>query len=163
MTKDLGFLLHTLAPNTDQSELERSIMTAIVEPALSLAHKLHLSVDKYSIKWTPYHTSPWEKRQAMRVDLSQYDCVDLLTGRNVRFPVKGKIITYVFDLCPSLELQTAQAQYLGQPKVLKKAKVLVAVTSEEKGVFDPRLPNSGEFFTVFGRIEDRFTRGRYFG
>lgn len=132
-----------------------SLLKSIVDPCLDLAHKLHLSVDKYSIRWTPYHTANWEQRQTMTLDLSQFECVDLISGRTIKFPPRGKLLTYLFDLSPGLVLETAQAQFFGEPKILKKPKILVAATKEEDGFYDPPLPRHGDPITLLGHMEEK--------
>jgi len=91
----------------------------------------------------------------MALDLSQFECVDLISGRTIKFPAKGKNITYLFDLSPGLVLEVAQAQYFGEPKILRRPRILVAATKEEDGFFDPQLPRAGDPFTLLGWMEER--------
>lgn len=91
----------------------------------------------------------------MPLDLSQFECVDLLSGRTIKFPLKGKNLTYLFDLAPGLVLEIAQAQYFGEPKILRRPRILVAATEEEDGFFDPQLPRPGDPYTLLGWMEER--------
>lgn len=159
---DLIHTLHIFAPRLDQEAMGASLITSIIDPCLTLAHKLHLSVDKYSIRWTPYHTATWEQRQTMKLDLTQFECVDLIGGRTFKTQPKGKLFTYICDLAPGLVLEKAQAQFNGEPKILKKPRVLVAVTKEEDGFYSPKLPKQGEPCTLLGWMEEKLqSRNRF--
>ena len=98
----------------------------------------------------------------MSLDLSQFECLDLLGGRTIKFPPKGKLLTYICDLAPGLVLERAQAQYFGEPKILKKPRILVAVTKEEDGFYQPVLPRHGDPYTLLGWMEEKLqSRNRY--
>ena len=66
---------------------------------------------------------------------------------------RGKI-TYLFDLCPALVLETVKKEFFAEPKVLVKPRILVAATKEDKGPFVVPRPVKGEPVTLLGYVEE---------
>ena len=133
-----------------------SVQSAIIGPAISLAHKLQLSVDKYTVWWSPHHRLRLEERPSMPYEFSNFECINLLrSGQTLKFPVQGRILTYMFDVTPGLFLEPAKAETFADPKVLKRPKILVAATQEEAGPYRPSVTRQGESATLLGWLEEK--------
>src|SRR5438045_3992340 len=62
LTGDLTEMLRILAPAANAHNLATSIYKDIIEPAFTLAHKLSLSVDLFTIEWSPFHNLKSDQR-----------------------------------------------------------------------------------------------------
>lgn len=128
ITRDLGNMLAIFRPHGDRanSAFFSSIEKFIVEPALSLAHKFQLSVNKFSVTWE----TPKNGSRDLR-DYSDFECVNLLkNGRIIKPQHAIGDITYLFDLTPALILEVAKADSFAEPKLVNKGKVLVAAVKK---------------------------------
>jgi hypothetical protein len=155
------FLPHS-DPKSNSKKLAQSIQTAIIEPAMQLAHKLHLSVDRFTVEWTQLMRTKIEERSSIQTDYNRYECMDLLRpGKLLKFPSQvqreggREYITYLFDISPGLVFESVKADNFGEPKVLKKARILVAVTKEEQGPYLPPKLHPSENASVLGWLEEK--------
>ena len=131
-------VLSLFQPRSDISGFTRLVQSTIIEPALQLAHKMHLSVHEFSLRYTSYHSTKSEERHPLRREWSQFDCVSLSPpGKVQRPPIADVIFTYLFDLSPELVFRAVKADSFAEPRVLKRGRVLVAVTPEEHGPYYP--------------------------
>jgi hypothetical protein len=153
LTTSLTQMLRIFIPRADRKEFQSSVRTSIVERAIELAHRLQLSVDKYEVNWTPYsrhggHNMP---------DAHQFECVNLLAGgKIIKFPA-GEMtsqrahITHLLDIYPGLYCRNVKSDGYSESKVLKKPKVLVAMSKLEEPPFQPRPPIEANV-TLLGSI-----------
>ena len=147
-------MLQLFLPRSDHHKLRHSVQSDMIEPALQLAHKLHLSVDDFHVEYTSYHRKPLEERRTLSRESSQFECVTISPpGKLVKFPVPEGILTYLFDLSPELVFRAVKTASFGEPRVLKRARVLVAVTKEEHGPFTALPLRSKEPPTLLGWMD----------
>ena len=69
-----------------------------------LAHKMHISVDKFSFEWSVLQRTKPDKRFVSPRDFDVFEAVDI-TGRTLKFPAAAEglgHITYLFDICPKM-------------------------------------------------------------
>lgn len=110
----------------------------IIEPACRLAHNLHLSVDLFTLPWTPYARMRPGYRARAPPNFRQFECTDMLAqGKVLKCPRGQKTspeenIDYILDIFPGLCCQKVKCDVLSDVKVLRKPKVLVAVTGREQ-------------------------------
>jgi hypothetical protein len=120
-------MLKILAPRANTGRLQTSIRSIIIEPAFTLAHKMHLSVDQFTIEWSQFHNLQTDQRTYFKTeDISEFEFVDLASHRTLKGHHSGDII-YIFDITPKLVFQKVKADSYAEPKVLKKQKILVTV------------------------------------
>jgi hypothetical protein len=130
LTKCLTTILEILEPRADTRRLQTSVRSMIIEPAFALAHKMHLSVDQFSIEWSQFHNLQTDQRTYFKAeDMNEFEFVDLASHRTLKNHPSGDII-YIFDITPKLVFQKVKADSYGEPKVLKKQKILVTVDKD---------------------------------
>jgi hypothetical protein len=128
-------------------KLGPSVHHVIIEPALTLAHKLQLSVDKFSLSWTRFTGSRPEERSVHPRDYTSFECINILQSGKVMKPqaiAATGTITYMLDLTPALIFEAVKANAFAEPKVLNRGRILVAATKEGDGQLDPSLNDSEE-------------------
>jgi hypothetical protein len=144
-------MLSLFLPRSDISGFTRLVQSTIIEPALQLAHKMHLSVHEFSLRYTSYHSTKLEERHPLRQEWSQFECVSLSPpGKVQRHPIADVIFTYLFDLSPELVFRAVKADSFAEPRVLKRGRILVAVTPEEHGPYAGPLSRPKESPTLLG-------------
>ncbi|KAF8862454.1 hypothetical protein BDZ45DRAFT_203481 [Acephala macrosclerotiorum] len=150
LTSDLMALIRIFIPRIDENELFESLK-GIVEPATTLAHKFHVSIDKFDVEWT--NLSP---KNVGGCDVTLYDCQNLLPpGRILKFPAdQGKHIVYITDVCPGLSHHVVKADGYDEPQVLKKPKILVAATRWEDGAYTNPSTEDGEHATLLAWLDE---------
>ena len=147
-------MLELFLPRSDHRRVRLSVQNTIIEPALQLAHKIHLSVNEFSVVYTSYHRSKREKRHPLPRDSSPFECVTVLPpGKVLKFPVLEGTVTYLFDLSPELVSKVVKTDSFAEPRVLKRARVLVAVTKDGETFHHAPLP-SREPPTLLGWMEE---------
>jgi hypothetical protein len=156
LVSELTTLLSIFVPRADKNRLAASIRTVIVEPALVLAHKFHLAVNKYSLEWTELNRSHEEERSHDPKTYVGYECVDLLRAGTIRpqAVAAAGAVTYLFDVSPALVLETVRADALAEPKVLHRPRVLIATSKDAHSPFMPRLYD-GDEQTIMGWLSDK--------
>lgn len=146
----LARMLRVFSPNqkvTPPLELRQSVLSGIIEPAVALAHRLHLSPHIYALDFSPY-AKKYEDSRARNLpsiaeQLWSFEAVDMMrAGRTVKaedFAITDeakshatKEVTYVMDLSPGLFVQSVKGDVLAERRALKKPKIVVAVTEKEK-------------------------------
>ncbi|KAH8804542.1 hypothetical protein F5884DRAFT_417434 [Xylogone sp. PMI_703] len=161
LTDQLTTLMSVIVPRAEKRRLHVSIQNNIVKPAMALAHRLHLSVDRYSLEWSTFSKIPLEARSHAPKDFMEYESLNIVQGaRVVRFPLPNPrcTFTYLLDMSPALVYYEAKADAWGEAKILKKARMLIALTKEGDDPFTaPRL-NPTEYATCLGQLEDKATR-----
>jgi hypothetical protein len=78
LTERLSAIIGFFTPSSDKRELYPLVRNSIPEPALSLAHKMHLSVDRFSIEWSPIRESKLEQHNTFGKDFNDFEFVNLL-------------------------------------------------------------------------------------
>lgn len=164
---DLINMLMIFLPNLpirEQAKIYSSIRNIIIEPALCLAHKLHLSVDKFSLVWTDYSNTRPEFRKSTPALFKDFECMDLLKSKKLKpqdLEAAGTI-TYIVDLSPELRLEAVKADVYAEPKTLCKPRVLVVAMKKGKGSYMGPELESGEVVTLMGWLVDKLRRkGRW--
>ncbi|KAF4626039.1 hypothetical protein G7Y89_g12119 [Cudoniella acicularis] len=159
--KRIFFLTHCLTamlllfiPRADERKLHANIRHAIIEPAFALAHKMHLSVDYFTIEWSRYHNSQPSQRSSFPGGLHLHDLelIDYMDkGKLIRSAPSGNV-HYMFDITPRLVFTKVKGDSVAEPKVLRKPKLLVSVLKEGFRLRDP-ASKSGEDITSLGWLE----------
>lgn len=137
-------------------ELAPSVHSAIIEPALSLAHKLHVSIDKYSLSWTSFAGTRLEERSSDPRDYIAFECVDILRlGKLMKTQAVAAAgrMAYMLDLTPALVLEIVKADAFADPRVLNKSRILVAAMKEGEDPFAPPRTGAGEATVVAWLLE----------
>jgi hypothetical protein len=122
-------------PRARKTELQSSVHDRIIKPALALAHKLHISVDKISVEWTRHNEMEHDDRRNHPPNFQPFNCANLLANGKplkesaIRNPAAD--ILYIFDIFPGLIYRKVKADIYSEPKILQKPKVLVAVIKED--------------------------------
>ncbi|KAL2060169.1 hypothetical protein VTL71DRAFT_9564 [Oculimacula yallundae] len=122
----LAAALHLLSPGTDGNVFLRVIRDTIVEPAALLAQKMFLSVDLFTLEWTPRYDRGSPGNTAMQpIEFGEVDFSDFAkNGKLVNTISQRDKMDYLFDISPALVMTAARGIEWGERKVLKKAKVL---------------------------------------
>jgi hypothetical protein len=147
LVSELTNMLLMFLPRSDMCKLAPSVYSAIIEPALLLAHKLQLSVDKFSLSWTPFAGIRLEERSIDPSDYSTFECVDILRSGKVmksQAVAAAGTITYMLDLTPALIFEAVKADAFADPRVLNRGRILVAATKEGDGQFVSSRKDSRE-------------------
>jgi hypothetical protein len=143
-------MLRVFIPRTDKRGFHTAVRNTIIEPAFTLAHKMHLSVDYFSIKWSEYNDLRYDQRNSLSGKFNYFEFVDLLaSGKKLKTPPSGTI-NYILDITPQLVFQMVKANRCEEPKVLKKPKILVALTKEGHGHFREQAIRPERNATVLG-------------
>jgi hypothetical protein len=143
-------------PGADKTTLTISIQEYIIEPSMILAHKMHISVDKFSFEWSPLQRTRPEKRFVTPRDFEGFEAVDI-TGRTLKFSAAAEelgYITYLFDLCPKLVYEPVKGDSYKEPQVLKKSRILVFATTQEDGPYSIPKPTLGRQMTLIGWLDE---------
>jgi hypothetical protein len=141
-------------------KLGPSVHSVIIEPALILAHKLQLSVDKFSLSWTSFAGVRPEERSIDPRDYTSFECVNILQSGKVMKPqavAAAGTITYMVDLTPALIFEAVKANAFAEPRVLNRGRILVAATKEGNGPFVPS-PNDSEEPTVVAWLVEKMRK-----
>lgn len=152
-------ILRIFLPGADKHALITSIQESIIEPSMILAHKMQISVDKFSFEWSSLQRTKPEKRFVIPRDFEAFEPVDI-SGRTLKFPAAGEgsagrgYITYLFDLCPRLIYEPVKGDSYKEPQILKKSRILVVATKEEDGPFLVPNPIPGRPVTLLGWLEE---------
>ncbi|KAH8169865.1 hypothetical protein LIA77_10409 [Sarocladium implicatum] len=127
LSTDLASLLSAVALRGTQSELRHSIRKNVLDPAAAVAHRLHLAVPVYTLKWPVRHA--WSR-------LEVYECTDLASGGlpidftgTVPNSKARKDVTYLFDLAPGLFVERIEHGQKLPPKAISRPQVLVYASS----------------------------------
>lgn len=139
-----------------------SLQRTVVEPSVSLAHQLHLSLDRFRVQWGAGQQVPSSERTRGPSILEKYDCCNILAnGKPVRIDGKERIagegVAYLFDMVPGFYCQSFKEDSATDLKVLKKPKVLVAVAKPGRSA---SVPLAGKGGTILGSIYDRLRSGK---
>lgn len=149
-------MLGIFLPGSEPKKVFSSIKRKVIEPAIDLAEKVQLSVDKFSIEWTH---SP--RPELSDEPFSSFQCLNILPpNRLLKFPAakENNVIQYICDIYPGLVIEAVNGDSFGIPKVLSPAKILVAATRMRDGPFLRPQPNGGECVTLLGHLEDEISR-----
>ncbi len=147
LVTELTSILLLFLPRSDMQKLGPSVDSAIIEPALTLAHKLHLSVDKFSLNWTPFTGVRPEERSIDPRDYTSFECVNILQSGKVmksQAVAEARTITYMLDLTPALIFEAVKANAFADPRVLNRGRILVAATKEGNSQRFPSPDDSEE-------------------
>ncbi|RFU34293.1 hypothetical protein B7463_g2071, partial [Scytalidium lignicola] len=158
LTDQLTGMMSVIVPRAEKRKLHVSIQNNIIKPAMALAHRLHLSVDRFSLEWTAFSRIPPESRSHSPKDFAEFECLNITQGaRVIRFPLPNPrcTLTYILDMAPSLVFYEAKADAWGEAKTLKKARVLVALMKEGDEPYMPPRLNPSEYATCLGQLEDK--------
>jgi len=153
LTVTLTAMLGIFIPRAHNLNLQTSVRNTIIEPAFALAHKMHLSVDYFSIEWPKYHKLRSDRGNG---EFSDVELVDLARRTTLKAPPSGNI-DYIFDITPQLVFQRVKADTCAEPKVLKKLRILVAVTKEGYGRNRESELRSGSDATVLGWLHQEIS------
>lgn len=156
LTNRLLNILSIFDPGESKYELSVSIRRSIIDPVIYLAHRLHLSVDKYIFGRNFPQDASLDNRRLSLSSAVQYDCVDLGGKRINSFPEIADAMeteeatTYLFDLMPRTEIHqvTQSKNNFHAPTVLVKSKILISESKDD----EPVMPQDG--LTVMGWLED---------
>jgi hypothetical protein len=123
ITEDLASLLTVVLPYLTAAELQNSLRTSIIDPAVDLAHRLQLSPNIFSLKW-PARTA--------RSKLDTYECINLAnSGAIMNSDEAGKSseafknASYLFDVVPGLFVETVAGAKKSVVKTVCRPMVLV--------------------------------------
>ena len=152
-------MLRLFIPRAHTRNLLPAVRNTIIEPAFALAHKMHLSVDLFSIEWSQYHNLRSDERNPFAGEFNDFEFVDLLArGKTLKAP-PSRNIEYLFDITPRLVFRRVKADIYAEPKVLKKPKILVAVTKEGHGHSKEPELHQGSDATALGWLYAHVKRG----
>jgi hypothetical protein len=168
LAMSLAAMLKIFVPRTKHRRFLYSIQESIIEPALRLAHKLHLSINRFECQWTLFSKTRPSLRGIEPTMYNSYDCLDLFKDGRLMKPqafVKAESITYMLDLSPELIFKAVRANTFAEPASISRAKILVATTP--KGVDSLLVPSeaSREDNTLIAWLLDyaRKSRNRQVG
>jgi hypothetical protein len=128
ITEDLTQILSAVVPEANAQDLQDSIRTNIMEPAIYLAHDLQVATSVFSVTWPSVDASSDLRRK----DLAALRCVDL-TASGITLDLSAAAqkdqskqpVTYLFDISPGLDVKTVESGDISAPRVLYKPTVLV--------------------------------------
>jgi hypothetical protein len=162
LVTELTSILLVFLPRSDMHKLERSVESIIIEPALALAHKLQLSVDKFSLSWTSFAGPGPEEQSIDFVDSKNYtnfECVNIMQSGKVMKPqavAAAGTITYMLDLTPALIFEEVKESAFADPRVLNRGRILVAATKEDGQLVPPR--NDSEEPTIVAWLFEKMRK-----
>ncbi|KAL5338309.1 hypothetical protein BJX70DRAFT_206201 [Aspergillus crustosus] len=132
LTCDMIKMLRALAPKTDPNTLAKSFLEAVTKPACALARKMHLSLDEFTLEWSPHHDKPQiDPAFIYQKPAGIYDFVDVNSRKRVNV---GEVdpeafrVRWMFDLAPKLVFRKLKVDSWGEGKVLVRPKVLVRIS-----------------------------------
>jgi hypothetical protein len=123
---------------------------------------MHLSVDYFSIEWSEYNDLRYDQGNSLTGNFNCFEFVDLLArGKKLKAPPTG-IINYILDITPQLVFRMVKANRCEEPKVLKKPKILVALTKEGHSHFREQAIRPERHVTVLGWLQGavHFVKGQ---
>jgi hypothetical protein len=136
LTCDMIKMLRALAPNTDPISLAKSFVETITKPACALARKMHLSLDEFTLEWSPHHDKPQiDPTFIYQKAAGNYDFVDVNSRKRVYVgEVNPEVyrVRWMFDLAPKLVFRKLKVDSWGEGKVLVRPKVLVRISDITK-------------------------------
>ncbi|KAL4872868.1 hypothetical protein BDV12DRAFT_127041 [Aspergillus spectabilis] len=136
LTCDMIKMLRALAPNTDPNSLAKSFLETITKPACALARKMHLSLDEFTLEWSPHHDKPQiDPAFIYQKAAGNYDFVDVSSRKRVYVgEVDPEVyrVRWMFDLAPKLVFRKLKVDSWGEGKVLVRPKVVVRITDITK-------------------------------
>ena len=153
----LNEMLHVFIPHSNGQNLFHSIQNSIIEPALQMAHKLHLSVDRFTLRYTNWHERRMANRQPIHtpIDSMHMDCVMVSPpGKALKFPVQRGVLTYLLELSPALVFEAAKTDSWGDKKELKASRILVAHTEANDAPYHGDASRSREIPTLLGLLAE---------
>jgi hypothetical protein len=156
---DLTAMLKLFIPRAHTRNLQAAVYNTIIEPAFALAHKMHLSVDLFSIEWSKYHNLWADQRNPFAGEFNDFELVDLIAGGKTLKAPPLRNFDYIFDITPQLVFRRVKADTYSEPKVLRKPKILVAVTKEGHGHSRESELRQGSDATVLGWLHAHARRG----
>ncbi|QYT00632.1 hypothetical protein H0G86_007711 [Trichoderma simmonsii] len=123
ITEDLASLISVVVPYLTAAELQSSLRTNIIDPAVDLAHRLQLSPNIFTLRW-PARTA--------RTKLDTYECINLandgavLSSGDAGKPSDAlKNASYLFDVAPGLFVETVGGAKKSAAKIICRPTVLV--------------------------------------
>lgn len=123
ITEDLASLLTVVVPYSTTAELQNSLRTSIIDPAVDLAHRLQLSPNIFSLRW-PVRTA--------RSNLDTHECINLADRGAIMNSTKNgksaealKDASYLFDIAPGLFVETVSGAKKSTVKAICRPTVLV--------------------------------------
>jgi hypothetical protein len=134
-----------------------SLEQAIVAPALHLAHKLHLSVDKYSFEWSHLRKASGQQFTKIPSTCSEFECKDVQkSGKVLTAASMSKMgdIVYLLDVAPALALERAKPDGFAEPKIIMKPKILVSAIQEGEITLVPAEIEEGKHATLVNWMLD---------
>lgn len=163
LTTSLARMLRIFKPRTEMKEFQSSIRDSIIKPAIELAEQLQLSVDKFEITWTPHSQGLTGDRADSMPDLQQYECVNT-QGKTIKFPkdqasTGREDIVYLLDICPGLSCRNVKSDVWSAAKVLRKPKVLVAMTKPNGHLVKQGSSDNADV-TLLGTLDRRLNAKR---
>lgn len=155
-------MLHMFVPpHVDKHALSISIRGSIVEPSMSFVHRMHLSIDRFSLEWSQWQKTAPPRRSTNIHDYQTSDVVELLRGggtRPVRLPTTGErrsYLTYLFDLCPQLVYEPVAGDAYKKPQIINKGRILVVIGKEGEGPYNIPRVLPGKMPTLIGWLDDQ--------
>lgn len=159
------------APKSTLEALMKSFFEAIAKPAFSLARKMHLCFDEYTLEWSAYHDralqdagATFEKENSER--FQNYEFVSLTDRKVLREKPKpgddgeGVRVRWLFDMAPKLVFRRLKADAWSEGKVLVKPKVLVRVY-KPKRVNSLTVKQEDGYKTLLGEVQGWLDRQLY--
>jgi len=151
LTRHLANMLVLFISQARARNLESSVRSAIIEPAFALSHKMHLSVDQFSIEWSQYYNLRRDQQKVLVGDFNNFEYVDLNSRKTLKAHSSGDM-TYILDITPKLVFRMVKADSYAEPKVLKKPNILVAVSKDGHRHDGESELHSGLDTTILGKL-----------
>lgn len=115
---DLSGILSVVLPRLQPREIEASVRSSIVEPAMRLAHGLQLATKVYTIEWPSENNHIGVDYSACKL---MYLAGSETGGRETK---RSKNLTFLFAVCPGLYVLSPDE--LGKkPTVVREPNILV--------------------------------------
>ncbi|PBP17640.1 hypothetical protein BUE80_DR011588 [Diplocarpon rosae] len=150
----LSDILHIFVPRTSEGDFQLSLRTSIIEPAFSLAQKLSLSIDEYFLEWSDNHDLTFKKRYTPLIGFQEFDIVDVrATSRVLKSIPERSMLVYISDMSPQLVLRAANGEVYGKRRVLKKPKILAAISQGDYHWPQMAPSRPGQEVTLLGWLE----------
>jgi hypothetical protein len=148
-------MLQLFIPRSSKQKLRANIRTALIDPALALAHNMNLSVDSFTVEWTEFCDAHPEQQPARTYPFheqsNQFEMVNLMAaGKTIKNLSGPGHLDYVMDIMPQLVMKAVRTDEFGEAKILKRPKLLVAVPKEGESRLMPPKLKPGEDATLLG-------------
>lgn len=154
LANDLFSILQVFITSTAHTEdIIDGIYENIIKRAYTLALKMHLSVDEYTIQWSDFHDSQPNTNIVIK-NLDDFELLDLQRGRTVSARPPQVRIQWLFDITPKLSVRKVLPNSHAKPKLLVKPRILVIVkekTGSEKNEIDDS--HSGQYQTILEMLD----------